>query len=307
MHFFKLHIGDWDQATRHLSFLEEAVYSRLIRKYYAEERPLPADVDECCRLIGARHKGEREAVARILKEFFFQNQDFLHHKRCDAEIARANKQAEANRQTAIAREQRRRAEREAAAKGTDREQTVTAEDAAPENDSSDSREPTHYPLPKTKDKTLRPSKVVGTPGARDLSDDRVPTTAIEWAKFFETEFGVVTDTYSATARAKFWPLAQAWIDVGVSLGRMREAVARAKDDAGEPIMYLPGYVSSVLAHDQARKVRPARSMPLHAMTDQQLNAEGRRFGLEARPGEERPAFIARIQTAQAGAQGRPAA
>jgi len=307
MNFYKHHIGDWDQATRHLSFVEDAAYSRLIHKYYAEEKPLPADVDECCRLIGARHKHEREAVARVLTSFFFESQGSLHHKRCDEEIAKANKQAEVNRQTAIRREERKRAARGAAENNTIRDQTVPADTSTPDHDSCASREPSQTPDSRLKNKPLPSSKAVAEPTARDLSDGRVPTTATEWAKFFETEFGVVTDTYAAKARAKFWPLAQAWVDAGVSLGRMREAVARAREDADEPILYLPGYVASVLANDQVRKVRPARSMPLHAMTDQQLNAEGRRFGLEARPGEERPAFIARIQVAQAGAQGRPAA
>lgn len=55
------------------------------------------------------------------------------------------------------------------------------------------------------------------------------------------------------------------------------------------------------------KPREPKPIPLHAMDDNALNAEGRRHGLEARPGEDRHAFIARIQTAQAIAQGRVAA
>ena len=44
MNYYEHHIGDYAQATAHLTFVEDAAYSRLIRKYYAEERPLPADL-----------------------------------------------------------------------------------------------------------------------------------------------------------------------------------------------------------------------------------------------------------------------
>ncbi len=88
MNYYEHHIGDYAQATAHLSFIEDAAYSRLIRKYYAEEKNLPADIKSVQRLVGARTKEEREAVANILKEFFTLEADGWHNKRCDAEIAK---------------------------------------------------------------------------------------------------------------------------------------------------------------------------------------------------------------------------
>ena len=112
MNFYKHHIGDYDQATRHLSFVEDAAYSRLIRKYYAEEKPLPADIKQVQRLVGAREKAEKEAVATVLDEFFVLQDDGWHNKRCDEEVAQANKQAEANRLIALEREAKKRARKE---------------------------------------------------------------------------------------------------------------------------------------------------------------------------------------------------
>ncbi|WP_404609749.1 DUF1376 domain-containing protein [Caballeronia udeis] len=89
MNFYKHHIGDFDQATRHLSFIEDAAYCRMIRKYYAEEKVLPVDVKKIERLIGARTKEEREAVAVVLDEFFVLEDDGWHNKRCDEELAEA--------------------------------------------------------------------------------------------------------------------------------------------------------------------------------------------------------------------------
>jgi uncharacterized protein YdaU (DUF1376 family) len=88
LNYYEHHIGDFAEATAHLSFVEDAAYSRLIRKYYAQEKPLPADTKAVQRLVGARSKDEREAVDSVLHEFFD----------LQAEIARyQDKQAKAKR------------------------------------------------------------------------------------------------------------------------------------------------------------------------------------------------------------------
>ena len=87
MNYFELHIGDLTEATAHLSMLEDGAYGRLMRKYYATERPLPADISHVQRLVGARTKEERQAVEAVLIEFFELQDDGWHQSRCDAEIA----------------------------------------------------------------------------------------------------------------------------------------------------------------------------------------------------------------------------
>lgn len=88
MNYFELHIGDYAEATQHLSILEDGVYSRLLRKYYASEKPLPADVATVQRLIVAKSKEERAAVEAVLQEFFVLAEDGWHQPRCDGEIER---------------------------------------------------------------------------------------------------------------------------------------------------------------------------------------------------------------------------
>lgn len=88
MNYYEHHIGDYAQATAHLTFVEDAAYSRLIRKYYAEERPLPADLSAVQRLVGARTREEKSAVKTVLEEFFFLEADGWHNKRADSEIER---------------------------------------------------------------------------------------------------------------------------------------------------------------------------------------------------------------------------
>ena len=88
MNYYEHHIGDYAEATSHLSFVEDAAYSRLLRKYYASERPLPVDVKSVQRLVGARSREEKKAVDDMLAEFFILQADGWHNSRCDEEIER---------------------------------------------------------------------------------------------------------------------------------------------------------------------------------------------------------------------------
>jgi len=98
MNYYEHHIGDYAEATAHLTFIEDATYSRLIRKYYATEKPLPIDVKLVQRLINARSKEEKNSVISVLNEFFTLTDDGWRQVRCDHEIARfKDKQNKARR------------------------------------------------------------------------------------------------------------------------------------------------------------------------------------------------------------------
>ena len=98
MNYYEHHIGDYAEATAHLTFIEDATYSRLIRKYYATEKPLPIEIKLVQRLINARSKEEKNAVVSILNEFFILTDDGWRQERCDHEIARfKDKQLKARR------------------------------------------------------------------------------------------------------------------------------------------------------------------------------------------------------------------
>lgn len=87
MNYFELHIGDYDQATAHLSACEDGIYMRLIRWYMASEAPLPADIKQVQRRVRAHSKEERTAVQTVLAEFFVLTPDGYRQHRCDEEIS----------------------------------------------------------------------------------------------------------------------------------------------------------------------------------------------------------------------------
>lgn len=98
MNYYKHHIGDYDADTAHLSMLEDGAYRRLMSLYYRRESPIPADVEQACRLVRATTKQDRAAVEAVLVEFFTLADDGWRHNRCDKEIAASKKKGEANRE-----------------------------------------------------------------------------------------------------------------------------------------------------------------------------------------------------------------
>jgi uncharacterized protein YdaU (DUF1376 family) len=115
MNYFEHHVGDYAEATAHLSFVEDAAYHRLIRKYYSRELPLPADIREVQRLIAARTEEERQAVETVLREFFTLELDGWHQKRCDDELSRYHDKQQKARANADARWNRERSNASACA------------------------------------------------------------------------------------------------------------------------------------------------------------------------------------------------
>nr|WP_238344014.1 YdaU family protein [Ramlibacter lithotrophicus] len=103
VNYFEFHIGDYSEATAHLSFVEDAALGRLIRKVYKTEAALPLELKEVQRLVGARTREEREAVQTVLQEFFEKREDGWHQTRCDAEIARFHSKQSKARSSANAR------------------------------------------------------------------------------------------------------------------------------------------------------------------------------------------------------------
>lgn len=99
MNYYEHHLGDYDGATAHLSWLEDCAYRRLICLYYRNEGPVPADIKQACRLVRASSKPERDAVQQVLSEFFELQADGWHHKRCDEEVTKYKEKSQKARES----------------------------------------------------------------------------------------------------------------------------------------------------------------------------------------------------------------
>lgn len=257
MNHYPHHIGDFNNATRHLTFVERALYRELLDLYYDTEQPLNPDFDRLARRVLATSDELRTALQVLLDEFFTLQDDGWHNERCDIEIASYLKKQEQQSLAGKASAAKRGAGKKTArplASGAVTGQPGHGGDGAP--GATDVERALND---RTTNQNQNQNHIDDEEKAR--TDAVVPAREAEWAAVFE-EFGVQVDHTSLHDRKKFWPLANSWCASRVTVGQMRGAVARARADAREPIAYLPSYVDRVLATASAPiKPRLGRSEP----------------------------------------------
>ncbi len=118
MHYYSHNIGDYRRDTSHLSLLEHGVYRQMMDTYYLTEKPLPLDHATLMRTHCARTADEVRAVEHVLNDFFVHTEYGYIHKRCDVEIEAFHSKSVSARESAKARWDRVRAEKEAEAMRT---------------------------------------------------------------------------------------------------------------------------------------------------------------------------------------------
>lgn len=80
MNYYNRHLGDYCRDTMHLSALEHGIYTLLMDRYYATEKPIPdADAHRIAR-------SPRDVTLGVLRDFFTLDGDVWRHKRIDSEI-----------------------------------------------------------------------------------------------------------------------------------------------------------------------------------------------------------------------------
>ena len=89
MNFYPCHIGDYAKATAWLDCYEDLFHRRLLDLYYSREQPPPADVAAVCRMVRAHTPEHKEAVERVLAEYFTLGETGWTQKRCEEELASA--------------------------------------------------------------------------------------------------------------------------------------------------------------------------------------------------------------------------
>ena len=95
MNYWPRWISAIKKRTASLSLMQMGAYDRLLDHYYAEDGPLPGTLMECCRIVGAVTKPERDAVQFVLARFFTLKDGFYTNERADEELALALPKIEA--------------------------------------------------------------------------------------------------------------------------------------------------------------------------------------------------------------------
>jgi uncharacterized protein YdaU (DUF1376 family) len=293
MNYYEHHIGDYAEATAHLTFIEDATYSRLIRKYYATEKPLPIDLKLVQRLINARSKEEKNAVVSVLNEFFTLTDQGWRQERCDHEIARfKDKQLKARR----------------SAEG--RWQPLPSDEPQPEITPSNAcvRNATAmrtHCSPDTKHQS--PVTNLHTPGKQNNGGEKEkipqePTTLSDEEKIFQDRIEKYK-RYAAMISKEGRAIAvddyriRDIVNLGVTDAEVAEAIATAKETrmkVSNPTPINAGYVLAILKG--ARKKAEAASAEEDAWwkTNEGIDTKGRDLGMRAEGAENYESFKTRI-------------
>lgn len=95
MIYYRDYIADYLRDTVDLTLIEHGAYGMMMRYYYADENPLPLDVNLIYRRLRAMAKAEQQAIDKVLGIYFEKQIDGYHQKRIDHEI-RVSRQAQTN-------------------------------------------------------------------------------------------------------------------------------------------------------------------------------------------------------------------
>lgn len=86
MNYWRRYIGDYGRDTTRLTLAEHGAYGLLLDYYYAEEQPIPLDLDEVYRMLRAITPAERATVEKVLRLYFVAADDGYHNARAEHEI-----------------------------------------------------------------------------------------------------------------------------------------------------------------------------------------------------------------------------
>jgi uncharacterized protein YdaU (DUF1376 family) len=293
MNYYEHHIGDYAEATAHLTFIEDATYSRLIRKYYATEKPIPVDVKQVQRLINARSKEEKNAVVSVLNEFFTLTDDGWRQERCDHEIARfKDKQLKA----------RRSAEGRWQSFPSDEPQSENTPSNACVRNATAMR--THY-SPDTKHQS--PVTNLHTPGKQNNGGEKekIPQGSpipMEEEKGFQERiekyksFAAMISKEGRAIAVDDYRIRDI-VNLGVTEAEVAEAIATAKETrmkVSNPTPINAGYVLAILKGAR-KKLETAKSdEDAWWKTNEGIDTKGKELGMIAQGAESYDAFKTRI-------------
>ena len=293
MNYYEHHIGDYAEATAHLTFIEDATYSRLIRKCYATEKPLPIEIKLVQRLINARSKEEKNAVASVLNEFFTLTDDGWRQERCDHEIARFKDKQLKARRSAEGRWQSFPSDESHSEitpnKGCERNATAIRTQCSPDTKHQSPATNPHTPGKQNnggeKEKIFQEPPTLAN-DEKD-SDDRIEKYK-SFAAMISKEGGAIAeDDYRI----------RDIVNLGVSQAELAQAIATAKETRMKASNLAPinaGYVLAILKG--ARKKTEATSAGEEAWwkTHEGIDAKGRELAMKAQGSESYESFKTRI-------------
>jgi uncharacterized protein YdaU (DUF1376 family) len=247
VNYYQHHLGDYAKDTAHLSLLEHGIYGQLMRRYYSTEAPLPPDVAEVCRLIGARTDEERAAVGIVLKDFFELQGDGHRQKRMDEEIAAYHDKAERNRAVGKLGGRPKR----------NPEETQMVSENNPDLTLASSHKPVASNQEKQKQRISNPGDFDSAGTVGDAALEGLKALSLQEAKIDggpETPAAILASVLKANGLRgnAFHPAIVEWARTGITVEKLKDAIAKARQRPGkERGVFGPEYLSPIL-YDESK-------------------------------------------------------
>lgn len=293
MNYYEHHIGDYAEATAHLTFIEDATYSRLIRKYYATEKPLPIEIKLVQRLINARTKEEKNAVVSVLNEFFTLTDQGWRQERCDHEITRfkdkqlkARRSAEGRWQSSPSDESHSKI---TPSNGCVRIATAMRTQCSPDAKHQSPVTNLHTPGKQNNggEKEQISQESITTLDEQEVFDDRMEKYK-SFAAMISKEGGTIAvDDYRI----------RDIVNLGVSAAEVTQAIVTAKETRMKASSHTPinaGYVLAILKGARKRTEVAIAGEEVWWKTHEGIDAKGRELAMKAQGSESYESFKTRI-------------
>lgn len=202
MNFYPFHIGDYASATRHLTWMEDAAYRRLLDVYYVKEGPLPTEKRQVYRLAVASTEEQREAIDTVLEEFFELTDSGYTHMRCEDEIAHAVDKRNKAAQSANTRWSNAKNKGDALPAQGERNANASNEACERIHEACEGNAPNPNPNPNPKVNTRAPSRKRDPSPSPARPDDVEPQTWGDWLVLRRAKKAPVSETVISGARAE---------------------------------------------------------------------------------------------------------
>lgn len=234
MNFFKLYVGDYLRDTGTLTLAQHGAYLLMLLEAYATEKPLPTG-KELHRLLRADSKSERDAIDSVAARFWSLSDGGLVNDRAIKEFARAGEVSDTNRAIALAREAKKREQRE-------HEQSTKRAPGVPRNEHAKSTNQT----PDTRQE--KPEAIASSSPGATRPAERTPEIPCPYGQIVEAyhqalpELPRVRDIGDKRRRAMqgFWR----WVLTSRSMDGERRATT-----GGEAIDYVRRYFGQAAEND----------------------------------------------------------
>lgn len=299
MNYYRRYVGDYLRDTPRLTILQHGAYTLMLDYYYADEKPLPLDREELYLLLRAMRPEDREAVDKVVDTYFTRHADGFHNKRADEEI-HASQSARTNggKGGRPRREETDHETGEITGKETGG-RTNTGTETATQNITGSGHPPTTNHQPPSPN--LQPSQKQRSPGVAISPGEAtsIGAAAREALTLAEAKIGGGEDTPAATLASvllangctgnAFHPLVFEWAREGVTVERLKRAIATARQRPGKETGKIgPAYLDPIV-HDETKPAaevhqeRASKAAEKRAAETQRTIAEQRKGARSAMP------------------------